>query len=509
MLNSQDLQSAYDVIVVGGGIAGLTSGALLAKEGKQVLVVEQEECPGGFAREFRYGPYNINPALHSIMGCNSSGSFGQGVIDTILKHLGVQDRCEFIPINPFYRLQFPGFKMDVPTGREAYLEAHLSHFPDERDGLRDLVNLCSLIFREFMQFPSVLKLQNFVQMPFRFPQHFRFANSTLGAVMDRYISDPKLKSIYGILYPYLALPPSRLSFLLWAVMMASYIEQGAFYCQGGFQNFANALAEGITLHGGELILKKRVKRIRVVGGCVKGIVLDNDEEISAPIIISTIDVRTTFQNLLETDAVSSSYLRKLKKLKTSDSVLGLYLATDLDVNTLEIPKVTLISDWDLEDAYTNAMQGRIKSLAVHVPTVIDKSLAPPGENIVVLQAFVSSQTADFVHTDSSQIAESLLDHAEMVLPGLRNHITFVAGYSEKMQQKYPLHRLGPIYGWANLVKQAGPRRLPYKTPISGLYLAGHWTQPASGIWTVMLSGINAARYVLGKNMSKSMWPLDF
>jgi prolycopene isomerase len=508
-LSSQDLQSAYDVIVVGGGIAGLTSGALLAKEGKQVLVVEQEEHPGGFAREFRYGDYNINPALHSIMGCNRAGLLGQGVIDTVLKHLGVQNLCEFIKVNPFYRVQFPGFKMDVPTGREAYLEAHLNHFPDERDGFTDLVDLCSLIFREFMQFPPVLKLQDWVSMPFRFPLHFRFANATLSSVMNRYLSDPKLKSVYAILYPYLALPPSKLSFLLWAVMMASYIEQGAFYCRGGFQNFVNALAEGITKHGGQLILKKRVEKIRVVGGRVKSIVLDSNEEISANTIISTIDVRSVFQNILEADDFPLTYLKKLKKLKTSDSVLGLYLATDLDIHTLEIPKVTLVSSWDLEDAYANAMQGRLKSLAVHIPTVIDKSLAPPGENIVVLQAFVSSEIADFVHKDSSQFAESLLDHAEMVIPNLRNHITFVAGSSDKVQQKYPLHRLGPIYGWANLVKQAGPRRLPYKTPVSGLYLAGHWTQPASGIWTVMLSGINAARYVLGKNMSKSMWPLDF
>lgn len=507
-MNNNGLQRAYDFIVVGAGIGGLTAGALLTKAGKKVLVVEQEEYPGGFAREFQYGSYNINPALHSIMGCNSGGSLGQGVIDAVLKYLGVADRCEFISFNPFYRLQFPGFKIDVPTGREDYLEAHLSHFPHEKDGLRNLVDLCSLIFKEFMQFPPVLRLQDWVQIPFRFPLHFRYANATLGSVLDTYLSDPKLKSIYAILYPYLALPPSKLSFLLWAVMMASYIEQGAFYCHGGFQNLANALADSITLHGGELILHQRVKKIRVAGGRVTGIILNDDEEVSTQIIISNIDARKTFQNLLGAVDVPSSYMKRLAKLEISDSALGLYLATDLDVHTLGIPKVTLVSDWDLEQAYASAKQGRIKSLAVHVPSVIDKSLAPPGENIVVLQALVSSDKADFMHADRFQFAESLLDHAEMILPDLRNHITFVADSSEKRQDKYPLHRLGPIYGWANSVKQAGPRRLPYKTPVTGLYLAGHWTQPGSGIWTVVLSGINVARYVLGKNMSTSIWPLN-
>jgi prolycopene isomerase len=128
---------------------------------------------------------------------------------------------------------------------------------------------------------------------------------------------------------------------------------------------------------------------------------------------------------------------------------------------------------------------------------------------VVLQALVPTDAADLSHTDSDQFVKSLLDQAETVLPDLRKHITFVAGSSGKDQREYPLHRLGPIYGWANPTNQAGPRRLPYKTPVSGLYFAGHWTQPGSGIWTVVLSGINAARYVLEKNITGAIWPLNF
>lgn len=45
-MSNQAIRIAYDVIVVGGGMGGLTAGALLAKEGKQVPVVEQEEHPG-------------------------------------------------------------------------------------------------------------------------------------------------------------------------------------------------------------------------------------------------------------------------------------------------------------------------------------------------------------------------------------------------------------------------------------------------------------------------------
>jgi prolycopene isomerase len=60
-MKNQASRSAYDAIVIGAGLGGLTAGALLAKAGKQVLVVEQADQPGGFIREFPYGPYKINP----------------------------------------------------------------------------------------------------------------------------------------------------------------------------------------------------------------------------------------------------------------------------------------------------------------------------------------------------------------------------------------------------------------------------------------------------------------
>jgi prolycopene isomerase len=190
------------------------------------------------------------------------------------------------------------------------------------------------------------------------------------------------------------------------------------------------------------------------------------------------------------------------------SVLGLHLATDLDVHSLGVPKVTVISPWDLEGVYTDALSGQVSGLGMHIPTVCDESLAPPGEHLVILQAFVASDADDLSPGASARFAEGLLDLAERVLPGLRDHVTFVEGLSEESEQPYPLHRIGPIYGWAATPQQAGPFRLPNRTPVEGLFLAGHWTQPGHGIWTVVLSGMNVARLVLGEDAQQCLWPFE-
>jgi phytoene desaturase len=505
-MNHEASKSAYDVVIVGGGIGGLTAGAFLAQAGKQVLVVEQEDRAGGYAREFQHGPYNINPALHVIMGCGPTGPSGHGLIDSVLTQLGVREQCEFVAVDPFYRVKLPDFQIDVPAGRDAYLEAHQRAFPEEAKGLGDLFSLCSQIYQEFVRFPIVPQWRDWALMPVRFPKHFRYANATLGSVLKQFLSSPRSRAAYAALWPYLGLPPSRVSFLQWATMMTSYTEEGAFYCRGGFQSLADALANGLANHGGELVLGTRITKIYAANSCVQGIALESGQEIKASVVISNIDARATFQDLLEAGQVPSRYVRRLSRLEPSLSVLGLHLGTDLDVHALGVPKVTMIAPWDPDSVYTDALSGRASGLGMHIPTVCDESLAPPGEHLVILQALVPSDADDLSPLASARFAETLLEQADSVLPDLQNHVTFVEGTSVEEQQQYPLHRIGPMYGWAASPQQAGPRRLPNRTPVEDLLLVGHWTQPGHGIWTVVLSGINVARLVLGRSIAECLWP---
>jgi hypothetical protein len=85
-------------------------------------------------------------------------------------------------------VQFPDFHLDVPPGREAFLEAHLGHFPDQAEGLRALTDLCSQIYPDTLRFPITPRLQDWLLLPIRFPSLFRHASATLGAVMDKHIT---------------------------------------------------------------------------------------------------------------------------------------------------------------------------------------------------------------------------------------------------------------------------------------------------------------------------------
>jgi prolycopene isomerase len=504
----QARDSAYDAVVVGAGIGGLTAGALLARSGKKVLVVEAEAQPGGYARALRRGPYTFDRADHLIMGCAADGPFGQGVVDAVLRHLGVGDRCPFVRMeSPFYVARYPGLTVSVPGGREGFLEAHLRHFPGEAAGLRRLVETSAEIYREVLRFPTTPRLRDLLLLPRRLPTAFRYRNATLKDVMDRELADPRLKALYATLWTWIGLPPGKASFLTWAVMMAAFVDDGAFYSPGSFQRLADALASGLTRAGGELLLGTRATRILAEGRRVRGVALEGGQEVRAPVVVSNIDARETFERLLGPDEVPPRYLRRLRRMEPSPFALALYAATDLDPRALGAEHdTTLCTGWDHDRAYAGALAGEVTDLSILVPTLKDPALAPPGQHLVILKAAAPAHAGQ-EGAGHDELADRMLALAEVVLPGLREHLTFVEESSPVTGPRSRLDRMGPIYGWAVSPGQSGVRRLPQKTPLRGLLLAGHWTQPGHGISFVVASGVAAARLALGRSTSAPVLPL--
>jgi prolycopene isomerase len=495
----------YDAIVVGAGIGGLTTAALLARTGLEVLVVERHDRVGGYGHSFRRGRYLFDSAVHIVGGCEPVAYEGGGLVHQLLQTLGVRDRVEFARIDPCYEAVYPDLSLRVPCDLEGFVDAHAEEFPADAKGLRQLVQECLNVRQETRRAADTPHAFDVSQVASRFPTLLRYRRATLAHVLEEHIDSPRLRSLLSTLWPYLGLPPSRVSFVYFATMLMSYVADGAFYCRGSFQRFADALAAAIRGRGGEVLLRSPVRRISVEGGRAVGVVLENGQRIDAPRVISNADVQQTVRELVGAEAFPARYLAALGRMQPSLSAFVAYLATDLPLDPETTSHETFYyPSWDHDAAHATSERGSPSWISVTAPSLADPTLAPPGEHLLMLTALVRHDAVDW-RAGKRAMTHAMVETAERWVGGLASHIRFCEGASPRTLERYTRNTAGALYGWELSPRNIGPGRPGTQSPVAGLHLVGHWTQPGGGIYGVVMSGVQAARMILGHPRERDLW----
>lgn len=487
----------YDVVVVGGGLGGLSAACLLASAGKSVLVVERHDRAGGYAHGFKRRRYLFDSAVHTTSGCDPVGFGGGALIDDLLRLFGVRDRVEFASLEEFFVASFPDVRVSFPAGLPQYVDVLSQLFPKEAKGLRSFWREAARLNREVLMLPSEVNLADVVGGKDRYPYHHRHATATVTDVMAQHFDDPRLHALTGALWMYMGLPPDRLAFSRWAPMMLSFLHTGVFYCLGGFQRLVDAFVSALEDAGGELLLKSLVREICVADGRAVGIRLENGQRVGADVVISNADALQTYDDLVDADALPPGFLSSVRALRPSLSMVIAYLATNLDLAASGLGHETFSYDtWDHSEAHRRITGGEPSGISVSVPTLIDPSLAPDGEHLVIAKSLVPYDATTSWRVDKDEFGRRLLARTETVVPGLRDHLTFMEGATPRTMERYTLNNAGAVYGWEQSPDQAGLNRLSHRSPVDGLWLTGHWTQPGSGILTVLVSGLQTTQLVL-------------
>jgi prolycopene isomerase len=391
-------------------------------------------------------------------------------------------------------MRFPDLSFQMWSGRQEFIDGLRKVFPRGLDKLPDLLELCSRFYKGFMFYENLSSPLGIITKPSQALALLRYKNLTLENILSRFIPDPRPRTAVTSLWPYVGLTPGRSSFLMWAIMMSSYIEEGAYFCRGGLHRLADAIAYSLANNGGELIFCNEVTSIMVKDGSVKGVQMENGQKVFAPVILSNIDCRHVFNDMIEPIPTLSRYRSKLGRLEPSVKALNISMVSDFDLPALGFGFETLFFDtWDMEHIWNNISEGDIGMFTITITSIADPSLSPFGQHLVSSTCGLPenfTQSPDNIQRTGLRLFSKIRKQ----IPALENHLTLSGNGT--LPPGFITQDFSSMYGWAATPGQIGMGRLIQRTPLKGLYLVGHWTQPSHGVMPVILSGMTAARAIL-------------
>ena len=254
----------YDVVIIGAGLGGLTTGAILARAGCKVLVIERSNSVGGAASSYKSGDLFVEGSLHET----SDPHDPRDPKHHVLTRAGVIDAVKWIPAGAFYEARGGplGEPFVLPDSFDAARRALAERFPDVRAGIDQLLG-------EMERIASAMGTLSQGRGAFKNPREgLRALFKLLPALGDWRLSlSQKLSSVFGdneavkcalaANLGYYHDDPATLWWIFFALAQGSYLQSGGRFVQGGSQRLSSALARAIKVAGGEVIVRRVVSRI--------------------------------------------------------------------------------------------------------------------------------------------------------------------------------------------------------------------------------------------------------
>ena len=257
----------YDVVVIGAGLGGLTAGAILARAGRKVLVIERSNSVGGAASSYKSGDLFVEGSLH----LTSDPHDPRDPKHHALTRAGVIDAVKWIPSGTFYEARGGPLAQPfvLPDNFDAARRALTERFPEARAGIDQLLE-------EMERIASAIGTLSQGSRAFRKPREalgallnllsgFHDWRLPLSQKLDRIFGDNEaVKCALAANLSYYHDDPATLWWVFFAIAQGGYLLSGGRYVQGGPQRLSSALARAIKVAGGEVLVRRVVSGITPV-----------------------------------------------------------------------------------------------------------------------------------------------------------------------------------------------------------------------------------------------------
>jgi phytoene dehydrogenase-like protein len=519
----------YDAIVIGAGHNGLCNAAYLATAGLKVAVLEHNSYLGGatVSRELHEGwTYSncsyvcslLRPEIARDLELPRHGlqvvPYGGGV--TFMQnggHFGnyfdhERQHREMARHSKRDANAYDRYTTDV-TKQTRLIRPFLMKRPPDPASLkpRDLMELMELA-RAFMGMGEE-----------GLADTIKFWTKSVGDFLDEYFETDVIKAHLagsGIIGTALGVySPGTAYVLLHHYMGDVDGNVGSWgFARGGMGAVSGALAKSFQAFGGEVICDADVDQIVVNNGKTTGVALKNGTEYHANIVVSHLDPKRTFLDVMDAGDLPADVVKKAQNFKIRGSSGKLNIALDglPTFNGLDPKSPLMVGDMHfsdsmqrLERAYDDWKDGTWSKdpyLDMLIPSQADPTMAPPGKHMMTVFVQYAPPYIDgreWTAEDKAGFEKSVLDQISNYSSNFRDLILHCETRTpQDIENEVGLTEGNIFQGELTfdqlLFNRPFPGYAQYRGPVSGMYMCGSGTHPGGGVMAA--PGANAAREIL-------------
>ena len=510
----------WDAIVIGSGIGGLTTAALLAKHaGQRVLVLERHYTAGGFTHAFRRPGYEWDAGVHYVGEVNDPKSQVRAAFDHI-----TEGRLGWNAMPDVYdRISIGDRSYDFPTGLERFRDRMGEAFPGERQAIDQYIAaVYATVGRSKWYFaekaipgPIARLIGPMLRWGF-----LRTASQTTAQVLGRLTHNKELVAVLTGQWGDYGLPPGQSSFGAHAVVAHHYFE-GAGYPIGGASEIAASIAPVVEQAGGEIIYSAEVVEILldVHKRRAIGVRMADGRELLAGTIISDAGAHNTFGRLLPDGLdACAGILEEVKSIPPSVAHVCLYAGVKRELGEADFEAT---NRWIYRNADHDGNFARFAAdpeaawpcLFVSFPSAKDPTFEQRYPGRSTLEVIAPVPYASFARWAETRWKRRGADYDELkrtlaarLQADLERHVPATRGRIDYAEVSTPLttrhfanYQHGEIYGLGATPARFRVRELGARTPVRSLYLTGSDTC-TSGVAGAMFGGLITASSVLKRNL---------
>lgn len=518
-----DLQEKYDCIVIGSGLGGLTSAALLAMAGQRVLCLEQHYTVGGSTHVYSRQRYEWDIGLHYVGEVHKKASLTRQLFDIVSG-----GKLQWEPLDSVYDTFIFGDKRyELPPGKKAFEEQLKKYFPSEEqviDAYLKKVSEFTLIAPLFFGERCLPEWLSWFWMPVRQFAEKNWFQETTREGMQRLGASPELMAVLTGQWGDYGLPPSESSFALHCLVAGHYLE-GASYPIGGSAQIARTICAHIEKYGGEIRTGAVVRNIIVRENKACGVILKDGSEIFSDRIISNAGVYKTLNDLLNVEVKKTFNIQALlDELEPTQSYIGLCIGVHATAAELSLSKSNLwiYPSMDHDANVTAAAMNPdapFPGVFISFPSVKDPTWQNRYPGRSTIQVIAPAKYDHFVRWRGSRWMERGRDYenykstlTRQLLQILYQHVPAIKGKVDICELSTPLtvehfmhNEKGAMYGLKHNPKRFQLRWLRPDSPVKNLYFTGQDIVTA-GISGALSSGLLTAISVLGLGAIRLIFP---